>query len=611
MTKLCIALIIALSLSAFASAQTIPWPRFHHDSRGTGMSPYTASLAAGLRWSYDVGGDCEWVNPAIGRDGTIYAGSNNGNLYAITSAGALSWSYTTGGSVVQTAALSSAGDIYVGSLDNNFYALSSAGALLWSYDCGHEIWSASPAIGVSGMFYTATGDNPSTNGFVYAFNSGGVMEWSYDAGPGGVESAPALGAGERIFIGSNDNNLYALDSDGSLAWSYAIAGAGDAGVEGAPAVRDDGAVYVGAAASVPNYYCFSSGGGLLWSYGVGFEARSSAAVGPNGELYGGSDDDRVYALASDGSLLWSYNTANDVSSSASISADGHVYIASDNDNIYCFDSAGGFIWRYKIDSTAERVWPGPAIGSDGTLYIGSRDNILYALYADTPTPSPTWTPTPTAAPSETPTPTVTPTQTPTAAPTATPTRTPIETPTPTAAPTEAPTPTPTKTPTRPGAEHYLELAVSGTGFSPGETVPLRWEVNPSFWGGGSVAIYLVALYGPETADRPATVEGALGSAQAVYMFENGLGTAHPFDPARINPVWNNVVFSGATGTTGEAGFSVPQEMKKGLYAFAAAFVREDGGGFVDPDLPVEVSNSFEIRPNSLRVLHANGAPARR
>ena len=65
-------------------------------------------------------------SPAIGADGTIYVGSEDDNLYALTdngTSGSLKWKYATGIVIESSPALGADGTIYVGSNDNNLYAL--------------------------------------------------------------------------------------------------------------------------------------------------------------------------------------------------------------------------------------------------------------------------------------------------------------------------------------------------------------------------------------------------------------------------------------------------------------------------------------------------------
>jgi len=57
----------------------------------------------------------------------------------------------------------------------------------------------------------------------------GVFLWSYVTGAG-VESSPVVDNEGRVYAGasSGDNNVYALNSDGTLSWSYATGSGVDA-----------------------------------------------------------------------------------------------------------------------------------------------------------------------------------------------------------------------------------------------------------------------------------------------------------------------------------------------------------------------------------------------
>src|SRR5512141_3015023 len=45
----------------------------------------------------------------------------------------------------------------------------------------------------------------------------------------------------------------------------------------------------------------------------------------------------------------------------------------------CASSSGPLVWKFK---TGREVASSPAIGADGTVYIGSHDNYFYALAPD-------------------------------------------------------------------------------------------------------------------------------------------------------------------------------------------------------------------------------------
>jgi outer membrane protein assembly factor BamB len=87
---------------------------------------------------------------------------------------------------------------------------------------------------------------------------------------------------------------------------------------------------------------------------------------------------RLYAINPDGSLKWAYSTGGDVHSSPAVGADGTVYVGSSYPvaKLYAIHSDGSLKWAY---TTGDWVRSSPAIGADGTVYVGSWDNKLYAI----------------------------------------------------------------------------------------------------------------------------------------------------------------------------------------------------------------------------------------
>ena len=141
-----------------------PWPIFHHDLQHTGRSPNLGAQTNNVRWSYTTGGTVR-SSPAIGSDGTVYVGSNDGKLYAINPNGTQKWNYPTGGDVGSSPAIGSDGTLYVGSNDAKHYAINPDGSLKWSSTTGGNSFS-SPAIGTDGTVYVGSGDNK-----LYAYNA--------------------------------------------------------------------------------------------------------------------------------------------------------------------------------------------------------------------------------------------------------------------------------------------------------------------------------------------------------------------------------------------------------------------------------------------------------
>ena len=76
-----------------------------------------------------------------------------------------------------------------------------------------------------------------------------------------------------------------------------------------------------------------------------------------------------------GSKQWGYKTSGDVRSSPAIGSGGTIYVGSNDNYLYAINPDGSRKWRFK---TGDDVSSSPAIGSDGTIYVGSWDDNLYA-----------------------------------------------------------------------------------------------------------------------------------------------------------------------------------------------------------------------------------------
>jgi len=78
-----------------------------------------------------------------------------------------------------------------------------------------------------------------------------------------------------------------------------------------------------------------------------------------------------------GHMIWEFETESYVASSPAIGADGTVYVGSYDKKVYALDGkTGAKKWEFR---TGADVDSSPAIGADGTVYVGSRDHKVYAF----------------------------------------------------------------------------------------------------------------------------------------------------------------------------------------------------------------------------------------
>ena len=311
--------------------------------RGTALEDILG-LPGVLRWKFQTGDGSDWVvaAPAVAADGTVYVGSDDGNVYAIGppasgTAGELKWSFPTGNTVRCSPTIGRDGTLYVGADDYNLYAL-----------------------------------DPRPQGKT------GQLKWSF-ATAGQVETAPAIGPDGTVYVGSFDGSLYAVTpptsgTSGKRKWSF---NTGE-WIMSSPAVGADGMVYVGS--DDYNVYAFNgTTGSIQWTYKTRSFVRSSPAIGADGTVYVGSYDGTLYAFTSHGSgtngvLKWSYQLEGAVSAPA-VAGDGTVYVSA-NLGLYAISppksgSTGVLKWSYQANGALSS----PAIGNDATVYVNDEHHV--------------------------------------------------------------------------------------------------------------------------------------------------------------------------------------------------------------------------------------------
>jgi outer membrane protein assembly factor BamB len=318
-----------------------------------------------LKWSFLASRPIS-SSPAVGSDGSIYFGAEDGRIYGCRSNGTVKWMPTlTQGAVSSTPAVS--GDaVYFGSWDGRLYAVSaSSGSRLWFYATGSYIHS-SPAVGKDGTIYVGSGD-----GSLHAVNPNGSGKWIYQT-LDWVDSSPAIGPDGSVIFGSWDGNVRALSPDGQLLWIYQT----DGPVLSSPAIAEDRTTLVGS--SDGYLYALLPDGRLRWKFAAGDAIEASPAIAPDGTVYVGTAAGRLHAVNADGSLRWTYvaGTAG-LYSSPVIRSDGVVIVGSDDFRLHAVNADGSARWTF---ATGDFVEGSPAIGSDGTIYFTSLDRRLYALH---------------------------------------------------------------------------------------------------------------------------------------------------------------------------------------------------------------------------------------
>jgi len=352
------------------------WPTFHQNPQRTGLSPYSGPQSMNTVHTFQTGGDLAWSSPVIDFDNeTIYIGCEDGKLYAITLDGILKWTYQTGGPIFSCPAISEEGVIFIGSTDSSVYALEDSityPKLKWSYKTNDKI-KTPILLGTDGSVYVFGGE-------LYALDADGNLKWTYHTGisyPGG--GALALD-GTTIYTPHVEAlNIYvaAIDTNGTEKWKCDLGPPSFSFTT--PTVGSDGTIYWAHldAPGVGRIIAINPDGTIDWrSDSIGGIQFSSPAIATDGTIYVGSASG-LNAINLDGTLKWVFPTDGAVYSSPAVDNEGTIYFGTYDSIFYAVDSDGNLKWDYQTGGLI--ATSSPAIDVSGKVWVGASDGNLYSF----------------------------------------------------------------------------------------------------------------------------------------------------------------------------------------------------------------------------------------
>ena len=277
------------------------------------------------------------------------------------------------------------------------------GTLLWRLD---GIGASSPSIAYGNLYFV-------NSGYVYCIGdstptSSSAKDWSLGyvgnieqprvgaSGPedlsnpkwvyrtGGKVSSSAAVVNGKVYIGSDDHNLYCLNAyTGQKIWNFMTG----YWVGASPAVVG-GKVYTGADDGY--FYCLNAETGQqIWKTNAGglfdhimmpqeLQSRSSPII-VGDRLYAGALDGKVYCLRiSDGVVQWTYTTGGPIGGSPAYS-NGVIFIASTDTYMYALTASNGALkWKsigINLDVTINPTYyyavTGTPVVANGAIYIAA------------------------------------------------------------------------------------------------------------------------------------------------------------------------------------------------------------------------------------------------
>jgi outer membrane protein assembly factor BamB len=210
---------------------------------------------------------------------------------------------------------------------------------------------AEPGTSVGGYFFSFAQD-----GTMYAVGNGGLVAYGHDRNTLWTQNIaaggePALGSDGTIYVGGN-GVFTAVNPDGTGKWSYTLTGH----LVASPAIASDGTVYFGSDDS--NLYALDSNGRVKWKFATAGAIKSTPTLAKNGTLYLGGTDHNLYAIASDGKLKRKFATGGQVFS-PTIGDDGTIYFQNGEGKLFAIQDT-------ENNGGLDGQWPKRGAGSRNT-----------------------------------------------------------------------------------------------------------------------------------------------------------------------------------------------------------------------------------------------------
>lgn len=361
------------------------WPQALHDPRHSATAGVAGPTAATVAWRRQLGGNVT-PGPVLGADGTVYAASNAGVLYALNPAtGATEWTfdahgtYGSGGEAdlsTSPAVLPDRRLLWPGPHDT-LYGLSAQGHLLFSLP--RQAAVLSPAVAGSTAFYLA--DQSGRLSYVTLAGNRPLVRWTLRVGRFS-QGSPVIAPNGTV-LQTADRGVVEVVNEGTRAavgWRFTTRAA----VEVSAGVAPDGTVVLGTDDGYE--YGLSPSGRLRWKdfLGKGVYSFSSPAVTPAGVAYWG-DNNGVLTVAQAGSgrVLRRDQAAGrpghgsgSIWTAPAIDSSGDVYYGTNDGHVYGYSPAGRQLFDLHLGGVVDSY---PAITATGLLVLGSSNGELVAV----------------------------------------------------------------------------------------------------------------------------------------------------------------------------------------------------------------------------------------
>lgn len=290
-----------------------------------------------LDWKVRLPGDASW-DPRIDSKDNIYLSTDQDKLVVISSTGTIKTLHTDK-RPIRRPAIASDGTVYITTATDSMIAFNSDGSKKWihSIEGGQNLFYTHPSVGADGTIYYGVFN-------IHALDSTGKEKWLVKRDSVAILPFVTKMADNSSLVTGKNGYLYAVTEDeersriphrlliikpsGKL-WQT-ISTFGHSPHE--PVIDTDGTVYI--VHNRTQIKALTWDGKEKWDKSIG-DGAHYISIGPNGLIYSGNTDGKLYIISKEGTLLAQFDAGKMVASAPAFSQDSSTcYVGCWDHNLY-------------------------------------------------------------------------------------------------------------------------------------------------------------------------------------------------------------------------------------------------------------------------------------
>jgi outer membrane protein assembly factor BamB len=320
------------------------WDLFRGDAGLTGVARDALPAHLELLWVFDA--EEAFESAAALHGGVVYAGSADGQLYAVHSdSGRLKWKYAATGAIKSAPAVIG-GTVFFGDEEGVFHAVDADGGQReWSFEAEAEIVSSANFADGRVIFgshdeslYCVTAGqvvSAGCDGFLRVVDLGDGSELRRVALGGYVGASPALHSG-RAYVGTFENEVLAIDlGRGEVVWRYENP---ERKFPFLSSAATDGKLVIVGGRDKLVHAIDAATGKAVWTYAAGARVDSSPVIAGSRVFIGVGGGEIVALGLESGEPVWKFDTGSPIVASPSV-ADARLVIGTTEGRLFCFGAA--------------------------------------------------------------------------------------------------------------------------------------------------------------------------------------------------------------------------------------------------------------------------------